>query len=218
MFIQIHTLNNNTMKSLSIKRVCLFALVLVFSINASAQEDSSSTKSIKPLRLGVKVGVPNIITLNAEYVTSLLNNRVAIAVDYMSLSKTVDDTSIEYNNFEIGTNIYFNKKGKGLYGGISYFSFDGEGTFTEVEFNNNTVENGTGNIEFNTINLKLGAKLGRTFYFRIEAGYSFGDIPEYILVTNSSGTLTTLEEIPDIPGITSSGLPMFNFGIGFSFL
>ena len=172
----------------------------------------------KPLRIGVKAGVPNIITANAEYVTPLLNNRIAIAIDYMSLSKTIDDTNINYNNFEIGTNIYFNDKGRGLYAGISYFSFNGEGTFTEIEFQPETYEDGTGKIEFNTLNLKLGVKIGHTFYSRIEIGYGFGDIPEYILVTSKTSNETSLEEIPEIPGISKSGLPIFNLGIGFSFL
>ena len=199
------------------KTFFLFTLLLIYSINLLAQEDNTTIKSIKPLRLGVKIGIPNIITANVEYVTPLLNNRIAITADYMSLSKTIDETNINYDNFEIGTNIYFNKKGKGIYAGISYFSFDGEGTFTEVEFNSNTIEDGTGTIKFNTVNLKLGAKLGRTFYFRIEVGYALGDIPEFILVTSNSSSLTSLEEIPDIPGITESGLPLFNFGFGFSF-
>nr|WP_321227624.1 hypothetical protein [uncultured Psychroserpens sp.] len=203
------------LKNTNIAWLC--CLMFIFSQPLFAQDDDSATKSIKPLRIGVKVGVPNIITANAEYVTPLLNNRVALAIDWMSLSKTIDDTSINYNNFEIGTNIYFNSKGKGLYAGISYFSFDGEGTFTEVEFDNGTTEDGKGTIEFNTMNLKLGAKLGRTFYFRIEAGYGFGDIPEFIEVTNNTGTQTTTEDIPEIPGIKTSGIPNFNFGIGFSF-
>ncbi|WP_040282434.1 hypothetical protein [Psychroserpens damuponensis] len=206
------------MNSLKQNFFWIFLFCITFTLPNFAQDDEASTKSIKPLRLGVKVGIPNIITANAEYVTPLLNDRVALAVDWMSLSKTIDDTSINYNNFEIGTNIYFNNKGKGLYAGLSYFSFDGEGTFVDTEFDNDSVEDGKGTIEFNTVNLKLGAKLGRTFYFRIEVGYGFGDIPETIVVSNSDGTKTTTEEIPEIPGIETSGIPNFNFGIGFSFL
>src|SRR5690606_1934849 len=97
-----------------LKKICLIGLLVSFSMYNFAQGDSLNTKSIKPLRFGVKVGVPNIITANAEYVTPLLNNRVAFSIDYMSLSKTIDDTEINFNNFEIGTNIYFNKKGKGF--------------------------------------------------------------------------------------------------------
>ncbi len=206
------------MTSKIIKKLVFVFTVFLFCINVAAQKDSSKTKSIKPLRIGVKVGVPNIITANAEYVTPLLNNRIALAVDYMSLSKTIDDTNINYNNFEIGANAYLNKKGKGLYFGISHFSFDGEGTFTEVEFQPDIYEDGTGTIQFNTINLKLGLKMGRVFYSRFEVGYGFGDIPEYIVVTSKTSGQTKLEEIPEIPGISKSGLPILNFGFGFSFL
>src|SRR5690606_27024723 len=101
------------------------------------------------------------------------------------------------------------------YGGISYFSFDGEGTYTDIEFDDNTYGDGTGNIKFNTLNLKLGVKLGRAFFFRLEVGYGFGKIPEYILVTSNTNSQTTEEEIPEIPGIGNSGLPVFNFGVGF---
>lgn len=192
-----------------IKRFSITLLTLVLTFNSNAQE--------KPLRLGVKIGAPNIITANAEYVTPLLDNRVALSLDYMSLNKTIDETNINYNNFEIGTNIYFNNEGRGLYAGISYFSLDGEATYFDVEFEPDNYEDGTGSITFNTFNLKLGAKLGRTFYFRIEAGYGFGAIPETIIVTSNSGSETSEEEIPEIPGVKTSGLPVFNFGIGFSF-
>ena len=103
--------------------------ILVFSINTSI-----SFGQEKPLRIGVKVGVPNILTANIEYVTPLLNGRVALSVDYMSLSKTIDDVSINYDNFEIGSNIYIKETGKGLYGGISYFSFTSVGTYVDTEF------------------------------------------------------------------------------------
>ena len=124
--------------------------------------------------------------------------------------------TIDYNNFEIGTNIYFGQNGRGFYAGLSYFSFDSEGTFTDVEFDNNTIGDGSGAIKFNTINAKLGVKVGRVFYFRLEVGYGFGDTPEFITVTGPNNT-TAVEEIPEIPGITTSGLPVFNIGFGFAF-
>lgn len=201
-----------------IKNCLLFIFIVLGVISSKAQKDSTKTKvkSIKPLRLGVKVGVPSILTVNAEYVTPLLQNRVAVFGDYMALSKTIEEEKADYTNYEVGANIYLNSKGKGLYLGVSYFSFDSNILFSEVEFES-SYEDVTGNFKFNTTNVKIGAKFGRTFYFRIEAGYAFGDIPEYIVLTSSSGE-KAIEEIPDIPGITSSGLPVFNFGIGFSFL
>ena len=71
--------------------------------------------------------------------------------------------------------------------------------------------------------MKLGVKLGKKFYFRIEAGYGFGDIPQEIEVTGTvtSGGMSTTEtdyvEIPDIPGISESGMIVANVGLGFSF-
>lgn len=192
----------------------LLILLFFLTLNLYAQNDD---KSIKPLRIGVKIGVPNLVTANAEYVTPLFGNRLAITGDYMSFATTIDGTDITYNNFEAGTNIYFNSKGKGFYIGLSYFSFDGEGEYKDVEFNNGSIEDGTGIIDFNTINAKLGVKVGRTFYFRMEAGYSLGDIPEFIKVTSNSGSQTTTEEIQEIPGITTSEIPYFNIGFGFSF-
>ena len=105
-----------------LKTSIIIAMLCVFIPKAYAQTNQSKTsKSVKPFRIGVKVGVPNIATINAEYVTPLLDDRVAISVDYMSLSPTIDDTEISYNNFEIGTNIYLNNKGSGLYLGILLF-------------------------------------------------------------------------------------------------
>jgi hypothetical protein len=60
------------------------------------------------------------------------------------------------------------------------------------------------------MNLKLGAKLGKTFYFRIEAGYGFGDIPHEIFVESTTPSQTTIEEFPEIPGISVSGILNFN--------
>lgn len=203
------------MKTTNSKQIILLAITLFFAFaNIVAQEQ----KPKKPLRIGAKIGVPNIATVNVEYLTPLLGNRVSIFADYMSFSKTIDETDINYNNFEIGTNIYFNKKGKGFYASLSYFSFDGDGTFTDVEFNDGSIGDGNGALKFNTFNVKLGSKIGNTFYIRSEIGYGFGDIPQEILVTSTSTSQTAIEEFPEIPGLSESGLLVFNFGIGFGFL
>jgi hypothetical protein len=196
----------------------ILALLYAFSLNIYAQtNENTSSKNIKPFRIGIKIGVPTIATINAEYVTPLLDDRVSFTVDYMSLSPTIEEVEIGYNNFEIGSNIYINNTGQGFYGGLSYFSFGGEGTFLDTEFDDGSVGDGKGDIKFNTINLKLGLKFGRTFYTRIEVGYGFGDIPEFIEVTSADGKSNTFEEIPAIPGISSSGLFTANIGFGVQF-
>ncbi len=187
----------------------------------TSQEVPVKEKSIKPLRFGVKIGVPSIITATGEYVTPLLNNRVALAVDYFALEREFDGTNIDYTNFEIGTNIYANPRGKGFYAGISYTSFTSEGTFVEVEFDDSDffVGDGKADIAYNTFNVKAGLKLGRVFFFRFEVGYGFGDIPQSVVVRSvNDPSLTTVEEIPDIPGLSDSGIVFLNFGFGIGFL
>ncbi|MFT5752178.1 MAG: hypothetical protein ACI828_002458 [Flavobacteriales bacterium] len=213
------------------KYISMFFIVC-FMVAANAQDSgvietkaneeiAPKIKSIKPLRIGAKIGIPSLITASAEYVTPLLNNRVALAVDYFSLGREFDGTEIDYTNFEIGANIYAGSKGKGFYGGISYTSFSSEGTFVDVEFDdsNFTAADGKANIDYNTFNIKVGVKLGRVLYYRMEVGYGFGSIPTEVLVRGIDDTsLTSVEEIPDIPGISDSGIIYFNIGIGFGFL
>jgi len=172
---------------------------------------------VNHLRVGIKAGFPNAVTPTVEYVTHLWDDRIAFTTDFMVLNLTVDDVGIKYTNFEIGGNVYFSKDGSGAYAGISYYNFDGDGTFSDVEFDDNTVGTGTGTISYNTFNFKVGYKTGRRFYVRTELGYGFGSIPQEILVTGEGGS-TTIEEIPDIPGVSSSGLVFLNIGVGFAFL
>jgi len=207
----------------------LLIVLIIFSSNVYSQESDSNNnegdeitetkESIKPLRIGVKIGVPSIATLTAEYVTPLLNNRIAFTLDYFPFSANISDSDVKLNNLEIGANIYLSEKGRGLYLGTGYFNFNSKITnIIETEFDDGTVDSGKTTIEFSTINLKIGAKLGRTFYFRIEAGYGFGNLPETIVITNDDGTQSVTEEIGDIGFLTSSGVPIFNFGFGWSFL
>ena len=205
------------MKTL-LKLSLLFCCLIGFAQENTVTQTVERTESIKPLRIGARLGIPNIITANVEYVTPLLDNRVAATLDYMTLSQTVDDVSIKYSNFEIGSNVYLKSTGKGLYASLTYFSFNSDGDFGDVDFDDGSNGDGKAKIDFSTVNFKVGAKLGRTFYFRAEVGYGFGKIPEYVLVKSNSSNATTVEEVPEIPGLGSSGTLVFNIGIGFAFL
>ncbi|SDB66296.1 hypothetical protein SAMN03097699_3221 [Flavobacteriaceae bacterium MAR_2010_188] len=55
--------------------------------------------------------------------------------------------------------------------------------------------------------------MGRTFYFRFEIGHGFGDIPDHFFVSNDSGE-NTYEDMPDIPSLSTSGIPVNIFGVG----
>ena len=194
-----------------------FILFLLFCTITIAQEK----KDIKPFRIGVKIGTPNVLGGNIEFVTPLLNNRIALFLDYSGFTIKEDASKIALKYIETGTNIYFKKNGKGLYSSLSYGKLDLDGNYTDAETINGTQYDGKaeGSISIGTLNAKLGAKLGNKFYFRIEAGYGFGDIPQQIEITGTeSGTGTTKTdyvEIPnDIPGIGENGYLVFNIGFG----
>ena len=195
----------------------LYIVILCFSLGTSLAI-SQESESIKPLRIGVKIGTPSIATVNLEYVTPLLNNRVGVTVDYLPLNINADDISLQIRNLEVGATIYLNDTGKGLYASLSYFNFNTSADVTEVEFDDFTVGDGSTSLEFGTFNVKLGVKLGGTFYSRFELGYAFGDLPNELIIESTDGTQTTTEAIEDIPVLGASGFPIFNLGFGISFL
>jgi len=50
-------------------------------------------------------------------------------------------------------------------------------------------------------------------------GYGFGNIPETIVITSEDGNSSTTEGIEEaFSYIGKAGVPLFNFGIGYSFL
>lgn len=195
-------------------------LLLIFCTFSYAQDK----QEINPLRIGLKIGTPNIIGGNIEYVTPLLNNRIAIFADYSGFTIKEDASKIALKYFEAGTNIYFKETGKGLYASLAYGTLNLDGNYSDAETVNGTLYEGEaeGSIDVSTLNAKIGAKLGNKFYFRIEAGYGFGDIPQQIEITgtekNTGTTKTDYVEITDdIPGINENGYIVFNLGFGIAF-
>ncbi len=197
------------------KKMLLSFVAVLFIVNSQAQ---NKERSIKPFRLGVKVGIPNIVGGNAEFV---FLKRIGAYADYSTYSGTFSGVDVSFNHFEFGGNIYFHPTGKGFYGSFSFSSFSLDGTYANAQTVGgiNFTDTATGGLTINTINAKLGLKLGRTFYFRTEAGYGFGNIPKTIEITGIAAgvTQTGVENIPNIPGISSSGLFIFNIGFGIGF-
>lgn len=185
---------------------------------------------LRPVRIGIKLGFPNIVGGNLEYVTPLLNDRLASSVDYstiksdwfMSEDETATETTdMNFSYLEGGLNYYFFKAGKGLYGGVNYYIFRIEAnTFDE----NENGQEGTGRIDYknSSFSVKLGAKLGGLFYFRPEIGYSFTSLPQTIDYKTTYPDGTTENEIYDlveelgVPDVFLKGF-MANIGIGFAF-
>ena len=199
-------------------------LSLISTAYVSAQDSSITDGALKSkiISIGVKVGAPNILSLNGEFVLPILNNHIAPFIDYGSFSLDIENTQADLKYLEYGLNIYFGNKGKGLYVGAGSGKLTNEFTFNDLTFEDNGVSlkgSATTSLDINALNLKLGFKSGGLIYFRIEAGYGIGTIPDRLNFTATSGGITETfsEEIPAIPGIGSNGFAIGNIGLGVSF-
>jgi hypothetical protein len=195
------------------KSITIYLLMLLVASSIYAQE--------KPFRIGLKLGFPNIIGGNIEYVTPLLGKKLAASIEYSSINadKFIDPDKAKFTYLQIGFNYYLFKEGTGLYSNISYGVLDANLTVTEIEsdFDFDKVGTASADLSNNSMNIKLGAKLGKGFYFRPEIGYSFTSIDDTINVevVFPDGSSENQEGI-EIPSIITQGL-IFNIGFGFAF-
>ena len=174
------------------------------------------------ISLGAKIGIPNLASLNGEIVLPILDNHFAPFIDYSAFNLEIEDTESDLNYAEYGINFYFSNKGNGLYVGAGIAQLDSEFTFNNLTFEENGVSqigSAKTNLDINTLNIKLGFKTGGSIYFRFEIGYGMGAIPESIdfIATSNGITDSFSEEVPAIPGLSSGGLLISNFGFGLSF-
>ncbi len=218
------------MKKLNHLHFCLFFALFTFTSYTFAQATDSEAGrdyKVRPIRVGVKLGFPNFVGGNLEYVTPLLNDRLSVSLDYSTIKsdwflseEEKEDSNLDLTYLEAGINYYFFKAGKGLYGGLGYNNLKLDG---EVAVSKEGVD-GTGNINYThgSIDIKLGAKIGGLFYLRPEVGYSFSSLPKTIEYTAEYEDGTTETEIYDlvdelaVPEIFFKGF-MANIGIGFAF-
>lgn len=205
----------------------LFFLLLTLNsvISYSQSEEIDSLKiedKSKLISLGAKIGIPNLASLNGEIVLPILDNHFAPYIDYGAFSLDIEDTESDLNYAEYGINFYFSNKGEGLYAGAGIAKLDSEFTFKNLTFEENGVSqigSAKTNLNINTLNLKLGFKTGGSIYFRFEIGYGMGSIPDSIdfIATSNGITESFSEDVPAIPGLSSGGLLISNFGFGLSF-
>tara|TARA_B000000557_G_scaffold96231_1_gene77748 strand:+ start:144 stop:815 length:672 start_codon:yes stop_codon:yes gene_type:complete len=186
------------------------------------QESTKFDYEIKRLSIGFKVGIPNIASLGLQYNLPIFNNHLAPFIEYSSYS--YNDAEVEGNlNFsEFGASYFFNKSGKGLYVGVGLSSLKFDVLYNNISLDFEKTGSGSTEIALNTTNLKLGFKTGGKIYLRLEMGYGLGDLPTQVTFvasenSNPSYTETTTEDIPDIPGISETGLIIGNIGFGLSF-
>lgn len=220
----------------------LFALIIVLGSFVNAQEienpisigKSPSTNTIdiqdsiqsdykiKRISIGLKLGVPNIASLGIQYTLPFLNNHLAPYFEYSSYNYNEDEIEGSLKFSEFGASYFFNEKGRGLYLGIGLSSLKIDATYNDISLDFGKTGSGTAEIALNTTNLKLGLKTGGRIYFRLEAGYGIGTLPQTVSFkaidnSNPSYTETTTEDIPEIPGISENGLIIGNIGLGLSF-
>ena len=201
----------------------LLVILLIFANTILAQDiQMDSLTKTKKFSFGAKVGAPNILSVNGEFVLPILNNHFAPYIDYGSFNLDIDNTEANMKYIEYGLNFYINKKGKGLYIGAGSGKLTNEFTFKDLEFEENGVSlkgNATTNLDINSFNFKLGFKTGGLIYVRLEVGYGIGTIPDSINFTATSEGITETfsEDLPSIPGISSNGLIIGNIGLGLSF-
>ena len=214
----------------------LIAVAVIISSASFAQQNQAENEfeNIRPFRIGVKSGIPNLISANVEYVLPLLNRKFAISADYFRINMDTGDFGFdteegaeimeqEFDYFEAGLNYYFFKPGKGLYAGISYANYGLNGNLPDFAENENGAR-GDGYLDFsnNSINIRAGAKWGGFFYFRPEVGYAFNPFPSNlpIRVEYEDGTMENQELNLDADSgfldMIFNGL-IYNIGIGFSF-
>ena len=186
------------------------------------QESTKFDDEIKRLSIGFKVGIPNIASLGLQYNLPIFNNHLAPFIEYSSYS--YDDAEVEGNlNFsEFGASYFFNESGKGLYVGVGLSSLKLDVLYNNISLDFGKTGSGSTEIALNTTNLKLGLKTGGRIYLRLEMGYGLGDLPTQVTFvasenSNPSYTVTTTEDIPDIPGVSETGLIIGNIGFGLSF-
>ena len=201
----------------------IFTLISVISYSQSEEIDSLKIEDKSRLiSLGAKIGIPNLASLNGEIVLPILDNHFAPYIDYGAYNLDIEETESDLNYTEYGINFYFSNIGKGLYAGAGIAKLDSEFTFNNLIFEENGVSqigSAKTNLDINTLNLKLGFKTGGSIYFRIEIGYGMGSIPESIDFIETSNGITEYfsEDVPAIPGLSSGGLLISNFGFGLSF-
>lgn len=187
------------------------------------EKDSLSVEyDIKRVSAGLKFGFPYMAVVGAQYTLPFFYNHFAPYFDYSQYSYEKNNEDAEFRFLEWGISYFFKEKSKGLYVGLSNSNLSYKVNFMNVALENGSKGSGNGKVDLGTTNLRLGLKTGGAFYFRIEMGYGFGDLPKKLsfrAIDNSDPSYSELstKEIPEINGVSESGMLVGNIGFGISF-
>ena len=167
----------------------------------------------RPFRISLNMGQQNLIGINLEYVTKLMNQKFAPTIDFSSLSSIENQIDYKFTFIELGSNYYLSKNSnKGGYTHLSFSSTKFKGTYQDF-----SLGVGEGETNISSLNFKIGIKIGNKFFIRPELGYCLvinDPIVEVRYIDPSSTfMITILEQVPNF----FLGGAVFNLGIGFSF-
>ena len=186
------------------------------------KSDIDEDNSPKRFSVGVKFGLPYMAVLGTQYTLPFFNNHFAPYFDYSQYSYEKNNEDAQFRFSEFGISYFLNQIGKGLYAGLSYSNLSYDVKFTNVILENGSKGYGSEKIDMRTTNLRVGLKTGGTFYFRIEMGYGFGDIPKKLsfkAIDNFDPRYSQIvtKEIPIISGTSEKEMLIGNIGVGISF-
>lgn len=177
----------------------------------------------KPLRIGVRVGTPMSASLNVEYVTRLLDGKLAFTADFMDYSFELGriisdryDLTLTQDYWELGINYYIFKEGRSLYVGVAYS--EGKSNYFIDNYNFNGRQDGTGSTEyaFSSGIVKVGAKFGRWFYIKPEVGLMLQGFETSHDINIAFGDDTSTVHPLALPWPFSTGI-MASIGLGLGF-
>ncbi|MGB3589062.1 MAG: hypothetical protein WBA23_21120 [Tunicatimonas sp.] len=211
------------------KAFVIFVVVSLAYLSGWAQQSATNVvKPERPVRIGLKVGLPNLVGLNVEYVTPWLGGRLAPTIDLTiiphRMEETVDSTgatksfNLTITYWEAGLNYYFSKLGQGWYGNVSYgrlsMFVDALDFYDAVQPTNEWV--GKIDATINFLNFKVGGKLGKTIYFRPELGFALASLQNgfnYTTIDLNGNTEVVTEEASGLLSL----IPIINIGLGVAF-
>ena len=177
---------------------------------------------LKRFSAGIKFGLPYMAVVGAQFTLPFFNNHFAPYFDYSQYSYVKNEEDAKFRFSEFGLSYFFKEMSKGFYVGVSNSNLNYKVNFINIDLENGSKGFGSGKVDMRTTNLRFGVKTGGSFYFRIEIGYGFGDIPNMVIFKaiddfNSSYSETRTKEVPEINGTSESGMFVGNIGFGISF-
>ncbi len=172
----------------------------------------------RPFRAGVKLGMPNIVGVGIEYA---IMNHIAPSLDFSYIPLSIDEnTDLGFTFVGVGANYYFNKKNKGLYGGLGV-GFLNLGVTEKGLTNPNTFQNdGTGDFSIGAtlIEAKVGYRwIWGAFSLTPEAGYALGSVSNSVTYTATFPDGSTAQETYDTSGIPVGAGAIYSVTIGLAF-